>query len=235
MQMKVRLLLCKHCLWCHHFSRKYISTTTITKSSGNYYDLLGVKKDATVEEIKRAFFARSKELHPDSDPSNPGLHKQFVELSEAYQVLSKDVTRKTYDARMRVNAFKYSTTDAYTYHDWQTPSKNTQSENMHYWGQFRNTSNEDISPKAKRQRNQRLVGYCILIMLGGILAHYMGFQKLEEIHSSFMNEKDKIITKIYNESKERARVNGFQKQQEILRKKHTEFIEKYQRRRSKDE
>uniref|UniRef100_A0A8C4SD46 DnaJ (Hsp40) homolog, subfamily C, member 4 n=1 Tax=Erpetoichthys calabaricus TaxID=27687 RepID=A0A8C4SD46_ERPCA len=197
-----------------------------SRSSGNYYDLLGVKKDATVEEIKRAFFARSKELHPDSDPSNPGLHKQFVELSEAYQVLSKDVTRKTYDAKLSIYQSFYVPTLTYGH----------ESENMHYWGQFRNTSNEEICPKAKRQRNQKLVGYCILIMLGGILAHYVGFQKLEEIHSSFMNEKDKIITEIYNESKERARVNGFQKQQEILRKKHAEFIEKHQLRRgSKDE
>lgn len=42
-----------------------------------------------------------------------------------------------------------------------------------------------------------------------------------------MDEKDRVITQIYNESKERARVNGFKKQTEILRQKHADFLEKY--------
>lgn len=46
------------------------------------------------------------QLHPDSDPSNPSLHGQFVKLNEAYRVLSKDGTRKEYDLRLR-----YHTTD----------------------------------------------------------------------------------------------------------------------------
>lgn len=44
-----------------------------------------------------------------------------------------------------------------------------------------------------------------------------------------MDEKDRIIIEIYNEAKERARVNGFKKQTEILRQKHAEFKEKYKR------
>lgn len=41
------------------------------------------------------------QLHPDSDPSNPTLHSQFVELNEAYRVLSKDMSRKEYDFKIR--------------------------------------------------------------------------------------------------------------------------------------
>ena len=41
------------------------------------------------------------QLHPDSDPSNPALHSQFVELNEAYRVLSKDMSRKEYDFKIR--------------------------------------------------------------------------------------------------------------------------------------
>lgn len=37
------------------------------------------------------------QMHPDSDPSNPGLHGQFVELNEAFRVLSKEVARREYD------------------------------------------------------------------------------------------------------------------------------------------
>lgn len=41
------------------------------------------------------------QLHPDSNPSNPALHSQFVELNEAYRVLSKDPSRKEYDFKIR--------------------------------------------------------------------------------------------------------------------------------------
>lgn len=41
------------------------------------------------------------QLHPDSDPSNPKLHGHFVELNKAYQVLSKEQSRKEYDLRIR--------------------------------------------------------------------------------------------------------------------------------------
>lgn len=67
----------------------------------------------------------------------------------------------------------------------------------------------------------------MLAMLLSISGHYFGFRKLEEVHSNFMDEKDKVIAEIYNTSKERARVNGFKKQQEIMRQKHAEFLERY--------
>ena len=41
------------------------------------------------------------QLHPDSDPTNPALHGQFVELNEAYGVLSKETSRKAYDSKIR--------------------------------------------------------------------------------------------------------------------------------------
>ncbi|MEQ2212338.1 hypothetical protein XENOCAPTIV_029481, partial [Xenoophorus captivus] len=41
------------------------------------------------------------QLHPDSDPSNPELHSQFVELNEAYRVLSKELSRKEYDFKLQ--------------------------------------------------------------------------------------------------------------------------------------
>lgn len=41
------------------------------------------------------------QLHPDSDPSNPGLHSQFVQLNEAYRVLSREGSRRDYDLRLR--------------------------------------------------------------------------------------------------------------------------------------
>lgn len=116
----------------------------------------------------------------------------------------------------------------------------------------------------------------ILLRLSWLSSIFNSFRKLEEVHNNFMDEKDRIITEIYNESKERARwlqpelyvfllkhtglvtclsalwclkmalslkvcsvlflrVNGFKKQTEILRQKHTEFLEKYKIRNNKED
>lgn len=51
--------------------------------------------------ISRPHYCTTTQLHPDRDPSNPALHSQFVELNEAYRVLSKDLSRKDYDLKIR--------------------------------------------------------------------------------------------------------------------------------------
>ncbi|MEE6516231.1 hypothetical protein FKM82_025521 [Ascaphus truei] len=94
-----------------------------------------------------------------------------------------------------------------------------------YWSQFAQQREE---PADRRQRrNGRLVWYCVLIMSGSMIMHYMGFRTLREINNTFIDEQQQRILKLYNEVKERARVNGVRKQQEILRQKHAEYTEKY--------
>lgn len=63
----------------------------------DYYEILGVSKDATKEEIRKAFQEKARTLHPDINKA-PDAEERFKEVSEAYAVLSDESKRARYDA-----------------------------------------------------------------------------------------------------------------------------------------
>ena len=63
----------------------------------DFYKILGVKKDATADEIKKAYRTLARKHHPDKNPDNAAAEAKFKEVSEAYDVLSDAKTRKEYD------------------------------------------------------------------------------------------------------------------------------------------
>jgi len=64
----------------------------------DYYDILGVSKDASKSEIKKAYRKKAKKYHPDKNPDDPDkAREKFKEISEAYEVLADDDKRKLYD------------------------------------------------------------------------------------------------------------------------------------------
>ena len=63
----------------------------------DYYDVLGVARDAGDAQIKKAFRKLAREFHPDVNPDDPEAEAQFKELAEAYEVLSDADSRAAYD------------------------------------------------------------------------------------------------------------------------------------------
>ena len=63
----------------------------------DYYDVLGVRRDAEQSEIKKAFRKLARECHPDVNPGDAECEAQFKEAAEAYEVISDPDTRAAYD------------------------------------------------------------------------------------------------------------------------------------------
>src|SRR5271169_5132733 len=65
--------------------------------SKDYYAILGVKKTATPEEIRKAFRKLARKYHPDVNPGDKKAEEKFKELSEANDILSDEKKRKIFD------------------------------------------------------------------------------------------------------------------------------------------
>jgi molecular chaperone DnaJ len=66
-------------------------------SKRDFYEILGVSKNATKDEIKKAYRKQALKFHPDKNPGDKSSEEKFKEAAEAYEVLSNDEKRSRYD------------------------------------------------------------------------------------------------------------------------------------------
>ncbi len=82
----------------------------------DYYELLGVSRDASGEDIKKAYRKLAVQYHPDKNPGNKEAEEKFKEISHAYEILRDPQKRRQYD-QFGEAAFRYAGAGTWGFHD----------------------------------------------------------------------------------------------------------------------
>jgi len=86
----------------------------------DYYEILGVKEDASAAEIKKAYRKLALKYHPDKNPGDKKAEEEFKKISEAYYALGDEKRRKEYDNLRRMGAYtgNFSSAQGFDFSDF---------------------------------------------------------------------------------------------------------------------
>jgi molecular chaperone DnaJ len=88
------------CPLCYSGSIRSFRSSSVTLANiaaDDYYEILGVARDASVSDIKKQYYKLAKQFHPDQNPNDSKAAEKFAKLQNAYEVLSDDKRRAAYD------------------------------------------------------------------------------------------------------------------------------------------
>ncbi|KAL9957724.1 hypothetical protein ACROYT_G034660 [Oculina patagonica] len=196
------------------------------------YEVLDVSEKATLGEIRDAFLTKSKQLHPDMNPHKPELHGRFVQINNAYSVLSSANLRQEYDRRLRETPGTKSSSSGGSPFG-SVPQHRQSSYNYYYEkatgdSNYRQTRPNDFaSPPpvvnaAQRQKSNRIImmGAVAFMLIGATVQYFVIRTRHNHIRAQ-ADESSRKAHQLYAEARERARTNGLKKQLELLVSHHT--------------
>jgi len=96
----------------------------------DYYEILGLKKNSSDDEIKKAYRAQAKKYHPDKNPNNKAAEEKFKGIQEAYDVLSDAKKRAEYDHNIMNYHSREATAHGMNFDDFGSQSRRRRSESI---------------------------------------------------------------------------------------------------------
>ena len=213
----------------------------------DYYEVLGVKKEATPEEIRKAYKKLAIKWHPDKNPDNKEeAENRFKEISEAYSVLSDPEKKNEYDNRDKVNfqGFDFNDFDPFSmFRDFFGNSNNFGNTGLdddlenfgfnHEFGNMRmgsphNNIQKEFEEMHKRFRNMHMGGGFSKTNFSGFNADPFNddFFNFGNIHERMKMHMNNNINNINNNNFGGVRQNqNFEEEEEPKAKKITYMVE----------
>ena len=202
------LLLVQHVNYLHYQS-----------SSQTLYDILGVSRNATKEEIKTAFFKLSKQLHPDVQSHSRVHGKTFVEINEAYSTLVDPVKRTQYELELRTMQ-EYAHAPRYHAHRQKYSKSGYRYSKYESDYGFAQTHYQ----KQSKRKNAKVVLFLLSIVFIGSVVESL---RIHSAYSHYQHKTDQETLKnsrYYAQVRERARNSSVSEQLAALRR-HAKTME----------
>lgn len=197
------------------------------------YEVLDISETATLGEIRDAFITKSKESHPDMDPLKPELHDTFVQINEAYNILSNASRRREYDLTLQ-NTFNSSASGT---NPFGSVPRNRQSSYSYYYDRATSSSNYRqsrdygftapvVNSAQKQKHNKMIMIGAFVFMVAGAAASYFIIRSRHKLYRAQAEESNRKAGQLYAQAVERGRENGLKRQLEHLIAQHSSGLEK---------
>ena len=123
----------------------------------DYYEILGVPKNATADEIKKAYRTHAFKYHPDRNQGNAAAEEKFKQISVAYDVLGDETKRRNYDLGGYADNYSYQHNSAESQQQYQRQYQYTYSNPFgedNFWEWFNNAQFRSRNQQAQNSQQQ---------------------------------------------------------------------------------
>lgn len=143
---------------CNNCKKEIDKTSKFCPSCGysaglkeDYYDILGIPRNSSKDDIKKSYYILAKQYHPDK---NNGNEKRFKKINEAYRILHNEITRKRYDEELKSGG--------------KNSSKNSSRQNQP--NREKTSDNQKDEEKRKHTISKFILGGAFIILVIAVLA-----------------------------------------------------------------